>query len=494
MTLGNLLSENAGRYSNRTFIRFEGRKLSYSETDRLVSLCAGGLSSIGLQVQGRVAILMENCPEYIISYFGILRAGCITIPINTFLTPEEISYILRDSGAKFLIYSDCFTPHIEKIKGDVQGLTALKFDEIPREEPGTSLVYGSDVAVFLYTSGTTGFPKGAMLTHSNLISNARASAEALQVSYRDRFLLFLPLFHSFAFTACVLVPVCSGASIVLLKSVKPFSNVIKSIIRYRITLFAGVPTIYNILASKRISFMMRFLLRLLLNIRACISGAAALPADTLHTFETRFKVPLIEGYGLTEASPVVAVNPLDRIRKPSSVGLPVQGVEVAVIREDGNKVPAGEVGELIVKGPNVMKGYFNKEEETWTVLRDGWLHTGDMAKIDEDGYIFIVDRKKDMIIVDGMNIYPREVEELILRHDSVEECAMVGLPDGRGSETPLLYVKKKEGADVEENDIRDALKGHIASYKIPRKIIFIDEFPRTATGKIKKTELRKREV
>jgi len=494
MTLGNLLSESARQNPKRIFIRFEGRKLSYSEADRLVSLCAGGLRVLGLHVQGRAAILMENCPEYIVSYFAILRAGGITVPVNTFLTPDEISYILRDSGTKILIYSDGFSSHIEKIKGSVPGVTALKFNEIPREETVPVHTFDSDVAVFLYTSGTTGFPKGAMLTHANLVSNAEASVKALQVSRRDRFLLFLPLFHSFAFTACVLVPVYSGASIILLKSVKPFSNVIKNIIRHRITLFAGVPTIYNILACKRIPVLMRLVLKLLLNIRACISGAAALPAETLRAFETRFKVPLIEGYGLTEASPVVAVNPLKGLRKPSSVGLPVPGVEVKVIGEDGIKAPPGVVGELVVKGPNIMKGYFNKEEETWEVLRDGWLYTGDMGKIDEDGYIYIVDRKKDMIIVDGMNIYPREIEEIILRLSSVDECAMVGVPNGRGSETPLLYIKKKENAVVEEPEIRDALKGRIAPFKIPRKIVFIDEFPKTATGKIKKTELRRRQV
>jgi long-chain acyl-CoA synthetase len=494
VTLSNLLSESARQNANKTFIKFEGKKLSYSEADRLVGLCAGGLRAIGLEARGRAAILMENCPEYIISYFAVLRAGGIIVPVNTFLTPDEVSYILRDSCSKILIYSEGFSSHTEKIKGSVPGLTALKFGEIPTAETGPSGVSDSDVAVLLYTSGTTGFPKGAMLTHTNLVSNAEASVKALQVSQRDRFLLFLPLFHSFAFTACVLVPVYSGAGIVLLKSVKPFSNVLKSIIRDRITLFAGVPTIFNILANKKIPLMMRLLLKLVLNIRACISGAAALPADTLRAFETRFKVPLIEGYGLTEASPVVAVNPLKGIRKPYSVGLPVQGVEVAIIDENGDKAPAGVVGELIVKGPNVMKGYFNKEEETWAALRDGWLYTGDLAKIDEDGYIYIVDRKKDLIIVDGMNIYPREVEDIIMKLSSVEECAMVGVADGRGSETPLLYIKKKEDAFVEEAEIRSYMKGRLAQFKIPRKIIFIDEFPKTATGKIKKTELRKREV
>jgi long-chain acyl-CoA synthetase len=225
-----------------------------------------------------------------------------------------------------------------------------------------------------------------------------------------------------------------------------------------------------------------------------VSGAAALPGDTLHAFEERFKVPLLEGYGLTEASPVVSVNPLKGVRKPTSVGPPLPGVEVAVVGEDGKKMVPGGVGELIVKGPNVMKGYFNKEEETKEVLKDGWLYTGDMARIDEDGYIYIVDRKKDMIIIDGMNIYPREVEDIVTQHPSVEECAMVGISDGRGSEIPVLFIKKKENAILDESEIRKFLKGQIAQFKMPRRIVFVDEFPKTATGKIKKPELRNRGI
>jgi long-chain acyl-CoA synthetase len=276
--------------------------------------------------------------------------------------------------------------------------------------------------------------------------------------------------------------------------VKPFSKVINSIIKDRITLFAGVPTIYNILSKKKMPFFLRSILRFLINVRACISGAAALPEETIYAFEKRFNVPLIEGYGLTEASPVVAVNPLNGIRKPTSVGLPVPGVEVAVVGENGERLTAGEIGELVVRGPNVMKGYFNRQEETEAVLKDYWLYTGDMAKIDEDGYVYIIERKKDLIIADGMNIYPREVEDFLQKHPAIEECAMVGIPDGRGSELSILYVKRKEAVSVDEKEIRNYLIGHLALFKIPRRIVFIDEFPRTATGKIKKVELRKWKV
>jgi long-chain acyl-CoA synthetase len=259
-------------------------------------------------------------------------------------------------------------------------------------------------------------------------------------------------------------------------------------------LFVAVPTIYNILAKKRMPFFFRYIFKYLVSIRACVSGASALLEDTIHTFEKRFKIPLLEGYGLTEASPVVAVNPLSGIRKPCSVGPPLSEIEVAVIREDGGRAATGETGELIVRGPNIMKGYFNKEKETEEVIKNGWLYTGDMAKIDEDGYIYIVDRKKDLVIIDGMNIYPREVEDTAVKHPSVEECAMVGIPDGRGSEISMLFVKKKDNTVLNEKGVRNYLKGHIAQFKIPRRVVFLEEFPKTATGKIKKNELRKKKI
>jgi len=490
MTLGVLLSERAKEFPKRICIKFEKRRLTYAEIDRAVSLVAGGLKMVGLGEGECAAILMENCPEYIISYFSILRAGGIAVPVNTFLTPDELSYILGDCNCKILIYSKKFSSHIEKIKKNIPDLKAVTFDEIPQQMTDHYIEDEDQIAVLLYTSGTTGFPKGAMLTHRNLISNAEACNKAMHIDRKDRILLFLPLFHSFSFTVCVILPIYAGITIVLLSSVKPFSKIIRSIVRDRITLFVAVPTVYNILSKIRLPFILRYIFRFLMNIRICVSGAAALPESTLHAFEKRFKVPLIEGYGLTEAAPVVAVNPPHGLRKPNSVGLPLPGIEAVIVGEDGKRLSTGEVGELIIRGPNVMKGYFNKEEETKAVLKDGWLYTGDMAKIDEDGYIYIVDRKKDLIIVDGMNIYPREVEDIVIRHPLVEECAMVGIPDGRGSEVPILFIKRKENTLLNENEIRSHLKGKIAQFKIPKGIIFIKDFPKTATGKIKKIELK----
>ena len=485
------MSNKASKFPKKTCIKFKKKKFTYSEIDRLVSHIAGGLRELGLNVKDRAAILMENCPEYIISYFAVLRAGGVVVPLNTLLTAEEISYILRDSGCKMLIHGINFKTRANEIIKSIPDINALMFDEIPQKTAQPYTGDDNETAVLLYTSGTTGFPKGAMLSHNNLISNVEACTKVLHLSHKDRVLLFLPLFHSFSFTVCVLVPIYSGARIILLESVKPFSRIINSIIRDRITLFVAVPTIYNILAKKKMPLFLRHIFRIFTKIRACVSGASALPEDTLYAFEKRFKVPLLEGYGLTEASPVVAVNPISGIRKPGSVGRPLQGVEAAVIGENGEKTARGKTGELIVRGPNIMKGYYNNEKETMKTLKDGWLYTGDMAKIDEDGYIYIVDRKKDLIIVDGMNIYPREVEDVAMKHPSVEECAMVGINDGRGSEISILFIKKRDNTILDEKEIRNHLKRHVAQFKMPRRVIFLEEFPKTATGKVKKTELRK---
>jgi long-chain acyl-CoA synthetase len=490
LTLSVLLSEQAKKYPKKTCIKFENRKISYSEINELVNLGAGGFIAAGLKPRDRAAILMDNCPEYIVAYFSILRAGGIAVPVNTFLTADEIRYILKDSGCKVLVYSDTFSSRIEHIRKNMPEVNALTFRELPESHGRFESGEDSETAVLLYTSGTTGFPKGVMLTNRNLRTNAEACMKVMRLSARDRILLFLPLFHAFSFTVCVILPVLSGATIVLLKSVKPFSKIIKSVIRDRITFFVAVPTVYTILSKKKMNAFVRYVFRFFIAIKACISGASALPESTIHEFEKKFRLPLIEGYGLTEASPVVAVNPLYGERKCASVGPPVPGVKAALVGDDGGRMPVGESGELVVSGDNVMKGYYNKPEETGEVLRAGWLYTGDVARIDEDGYIYIIDRKKDLIIVGGMNIYPREVEEVVIQEQAVEECAMVGIPDGRGSEITALFVKKKEHAIIDDDRIRKLMKGSVAPYKIPKRIVLIEEFPKTATGKIKKNELR----
>jgi long-chain acyl-CoA synthetase len=356
------------------------------------------------------------------------------------------------------------------------------FPEFPRSDP-------DDVSTILYTSGTTGRPKGALLTHRNIISNALASNEVIHISPKDRFVVFLPLFHSFTYTVCVVLPLLRGAMISLLPGVRPFQRVVKSLILDRITLFVAIPTVYKILAEKN----MPFFIKLLLNLRMCVSGAAPLPVKVIREFEAAFKVPLLEGYGLTEASPVVSINPLEKgMSKPGTVGKPLPGIEVKVVDDAGAPLPVGTPGELIVKGPNVMKGYLNRPEDTAKTIKDGWLFTGDIASLDEDGYIKIIDRKKDLIIVDGLNVYPYEVEEVLYRHPSVKDCSMIGVvhEHDEGKELGIMYVVLQEGKSANQKDLREYLTEHVAHYKIPRRFIFTEVLPRTATGKIMKKELR----
>jgi long-chain acyl-CoA synthetase len=488
------LSKRAVLAPHKTFIKFNGKKYSCQDIDQLATLFAAYLVDRGMRPGDRVALLCHNSPHYVAAYFGIIRGGGIVLPLNNLLTHEEIAFILNDAGVQICLYdADC--------AGTVQKLDkAAPRSFFPLMEIADSSFSAhafaphqhavDDVSTILYTSGTTGRPKGALLTHRNILVNAMSAIQVIHVTHKDRFVVFLPLFHSFTYTVCVIIPLITGAMLSLLPSVRPFSRVVKSLIVDRITLFVAIPTVYKILAEKN----MPFIVKLLLNLRLCISGAAPLPVKVIHEFEAAFKVPLLEGYGLTEASPVVSINPVERDkRKPGTVGLPLPGIKVRVVDDCGEELPPGIPGELIVKGPNVMRGYLNKPEETAQTIRNSWLYTGDIASLDESGHIRIIDRKKDMIIVDGLNVYPYEVEEVLHRHPGVSDCSMIGVPHEHeeGKELAIMYVVLKEGAHVVSKELREFLSNHVAHYKIPRRFIFAAELPRTATGKIMKKELRK---
>ncbi|MEW6410822.1 MAG: long-chain fatty acid--CoA ligase [Nitrospirota bacterium] len=486
-TLLDLLYNAAIQHSRRTALIFDGKKLKYKEILTLIERFSSVILTLGITSGDRVALLLRNSSDYIISYFGILRIGAIAVPLNTMLTGEEVSYIIRDCGAKLVITSS----DLSGIVSGIKDIRVMDIAEILRRRAGMPSSIPSpladDTAVIIYTSGTTGFPKGAMLTHSNLISNVIACREAIEVTDKDRMLLFLPMFHSFTFTVCVLVPLSVGARIIILPSVRPFSQLIKALLLERITIFVAVPAIYNILLKRRIPWiLLKFF-----NLRLCVSGAAPLSEDILRRFEERFQIPLIEGYGLSEASPVVSVNPLKGVRKAGSVGLPLPGVSVRIVSDDGTELPAGEVGEIVVSGPNVMRGYGGNPQETEKTLRNGWLFTGDLGRIDNDGYLYIVDRKKDMIIVNGMNVYPREIEEVLLRHQKVSEVAVIGIPDKDTGEIPKAFVVLKDGQISTPKEIRDYCREHLAIFKVPKQVEFRDSLPKNPTGKILKRELKK---
>lgn len=496
LPLDQMLGEQARRISRKTYVKFEGRKYSYRDMDRLASLFAAFLLERGLRRGDRIAILSCNCHEYIAAYFGIIRAGGCVLPVNNMLTHEEVDFILQDAGVTTVFYDGECSNTVHKLQQRDREIrqyhslaeTAQKFfpssplPDFPRTDP-------DDVSTILYTSGTTGRPKGALLTHRNIVANALASNEVIHISPKDRFVVFLPLFHSFTFTVCAVLPLLRGAMISLLPGVRPFQRVVKSLIVDRITLFVAIPTVYKILAEKN----MPFFIKMLLNLRLCVSGAAPLPVKVIREFEAAFKVPLLEGYGLTEASPVVSINPLEKgMSKPGTVGKPLPGIKVKIVDDAGAPLPVGTPGELVVKGPNVMKGYLNRPEDTAKTIKDGWLFTGDIAALDADGYIKIIDRKKDLIIVDGLNVYPYEVEEVLYRHPAVKDCSMIGVAHEHeeGKELGIMYVVLQEGKSATQKDLRDYLTEHVAHYKIPRRFIFTEELPRTATGKIMKKELR----
>ncbi|MCK9420797.1 MAG: AMP-binding protein [Nitrospirae bacterium] len=494
MPLDQVLHTRANMTPRATFVKFEGKKFSFKEMDRLATVFAFELIKRGMKPGDPIALLCHNCPYYIAAYFGIIRGGGIVLPLNNLLAAEEIDFILHDAAVLICLYdADCADTTQKLTRSDTRSfftLNELAHAPVQTDSFVSPPHTAEDISTILYTSGTTGRPKGALLTHRNFLVNAMAATEVIRVTHKDRFVVFLPLFHSFTYTVCVILPLITGAMISLLPGVRPFSKVVKSLIIDRITLFVAIPTIYKILAEKN----MPFFVKLLLNLRLCVSGAAPLPVKVIHEFESAFKVPLLEGYGLTEASPVVSINPLEKEkRKPGTVGLPLPGIEVKVVNDSGDQLPPGIAGELLVKGPNVMRGYLNRPEDTAKTLRNGWLYTGDVATIDQSGHIRIIDRKKDMLIVDGLNVYPHEVEVVLYRHDAVKDCSMIGVPHEHeeGKELGIMYVVLKEGARATPKELRDYLTGHVAHFKIPRRFIFAEDLPRTATGKIMKKELRK---
>ncbi|MBN2654275.1 MAG: AMP-binding protein [Nitrospirae bacterium] len=491
-TLHELLRQQADECPTRTFIRFEGKKHSLEKINSWSDAFASKLLSTGLQTYGKVAILARNCPAYVAAYFGILRAGGVVVPLNIMLTPDEIRYILKDSDSAFCFYGAESSETVNKLN-DMNGTEFIDINSIlPDDKAAVSKLPEAgtnteDVSTILYTSGTTGYPKGAMLTHNNLLSNAVSCTKALDVFSKDRFVVFLPLSHAFTFTVCILLPLYVGASLTLIASVSPFTKVIKRMILDRVNIFVAVPAVYDILARKNLPLIVKLLLRL----RLCISGASALSVSTLEMFEKKFRAPLLEGYGMTEASPVICVNRLEKSqRKAGTVGLPLHGTEVKVVDDNSAELPDGTSGELIVKGPGVMKGYYKKDLDTSQTIKDGWLYTGDIAVIDSEGFIKIVDRKKDLIIVDGLNIYPSEVENAVQNHPAVASCAMIGLEED-GRELPVMFINPDKGCSLTEQEIKRFLRGKIANFKIPKKVFFVNELPKTSTGKVLKRELKK---
>jgi len=497
MNLAGAFSESVQKNSEKTALFWGDLKFSYSELWSRSLFVAGILRhQFNIQPGERVALWLKNCPEFIPALFGILQTGAVVVPINNFLKPDEVAYILNDAGIDVIITDTELSANFEALKAHWPSLQMLNLEtslvSFPVPPGGTrfdtELLRNpsrkeEDLAVLIYTSGTTGRPKGAMLSHGNLLHNVNSCRLCLHAIAEDRFAVLLPMFHSYMLTVGILLPLLVGGSIVIVKSLHPPRNLIQEIYTKKPTILPAFPQFYRSLLNAELPGK--------LPLRICISGSAPLPEQTLHGFEMRFRIPLIEGYGLSEASPVVSKNPLDGTHKPGSVGVPIPNVEMSIQDDEGQVLPPGQVGEICVRGGNVMMGYWNQLEETAKAFRDDWLLTGDLGYRDKDGYYYITDRKKDMLLVNGNNVYPREIEEVIYQFPNVKETAVVGKPSERRGEQAVAFVVPNENTRVDENELLKFIRSKMADYKVPKQIIISPALPRNATGKILKTELRK---
>jgi long-chain acyl-CoA synthetase len=525
LSLGTAFLGVAHSRAQEVALFFEGRPIPYGDLARQSEGFATALRLHGIQPGDRVAILLPNLPHFLPAYFGTMRAGAIAVTMNPTYRPPEIAHIFTDAQVSAaVIWSDilplarqamadsthpCLLVSVSLPAGkgapvaqpDTSAATPLPVETLSFEqflgEAAAAIAAGkapppptepdpADVAAILYTSGTTGKPKGAMLTHRNLLSNAQAIIQLAEFHPNDVLLSLLPLFHVFGSTVCMLAPLLAGTPIVLVPKFD-LRRLLPTIQQHKVTILAGVPSMYALLlriplAKQDIS-----------SLRLCVSGGSALPGEVLRAFKDKFGIPLIEGYGLTETSPAATFNPPKGIQKAGSIGLPVPGVEVQVHDIKSQPLPIGHIGEIVIRGPNVMKGYYNLPEATAETIRNGWLYTGDLGYQDEDGYFFIVDRAKDVIIKGGLNVYPRELEEVLLTHPKISEAAVVGISDPTKGESIKACITPHEGQELTREEVIDYMRERVAPFKVPNLVEFYSlpvGLPKNTTGKVLKTELR----
>jgi long-chain acyl-CoA synthetase len=491
LNLASIVTESAAKVPDLPAIRLGDTELTYAALDDLSARMAALLTEQGLRPGDRVGVMLPNVPQFPIAYYGVLRAGGVVVPMNVLLKRREIAFYLEDSGAELLLAWHGFAAEaegggadagVELIEVEPEGFAALLAERDPT--PGLADTAEDDTAVILYTSGTTGKPKGAELTHANLFRNADVSSRTTsEIAAGDVVFGGLPLFHSFGQTVSMNASLMVGACLTLVPKFDP-GEALETMQRDRVTHFYGVPTMYGALLHhpERESYDTS-------SLRTCITGGASMPVEVLRGFEEAFGAIVLEGYGLSETSPVSSSNHPDRERKPGSIGTPLEGVEMKVFDEDDNEVAQGEVGEIVIRGHNIMKGYWQRPEATAEAMRNGWFHSGDMARVDEEGYFYIVDRKKDLIIRGGYNVYPREVEEVLYEHPKIREAAVIGVPHDQWGEEIGAAVVLHEGEELDPEEVSAYVKERIAAYKYPRLVWFLDELPKGPTGKILKREI-----
>ncbi|MEH6943950.1 long-chain-fatty-acid--CoA ligase [Bacillus sp. JJ722] len=490
-TFSQVLVKQSERMGNQVAFVFERNNTTYYELNEKVSRLSSSLSTKGLGKGSHIALLIGNTPDYIYSLYACWRIGAVVIPINPAYTSSEISYILKNAKVDAILYTSQLKKMIESIILEINDridLISTDCDEFNQYIMEGDLHFKEakmdqdDTAVILYTSGTTGKPKGAMLSHRNLYSNAVATGRALEISDKDSIIGVMPMFHIFAMTVCLNMPIICGAKLILMRQFSP-KEFISNINEHNVTFFGGVPTMYNFIHHYLQETKEDFS-----SVTHCASGGASLPVSVLEDFEKSYQTIIQEGYGLSEGAGVVTLNPRRGQIKPGTVGLPIEDILVNVVNDAGEEVSIGEIGELICKGPNVFKGYFEMPEATSLALKDNWLFTGDLAVKDEDGYIRIVDRKKDLIIVGGFNVYPREIEEVLFQHENIIEAGVISEPDEKYGERIVAFVVSK--SSMQQQEVLDYCKLHLSKYKLPSKVIFLKELPKTASGKILRRALQ----
>jgi long-chain acyl-CoA synthetase len=490
MNLALNLTDTARRHPDNVAIRLDDTTLTYAQLDAATQLMAGLLAERGVRPGDRVGILLPNVPHWAVIYFGVLRAGAVAVPMNPLLKEREVAYYLSDSGAKLMFawhgFLDEARAGAKLADAELQVVDPVDFQALLE---GSAPVHGvvdrdpDETAVVLYTSGTTGQPKGAELTHRNISRNVElVNEDLLSLTSDDVIFGGLPLFHVFGQTAALNAAVAVGATLTLLPRFEP-TKALEVLARDKVTVFEAVPTMFVALLNHpdRAAYDVS-------GIRVCVTGGSAMPVEVMRGFEETFGCVILEGYGLSETSPLASCN-LPGKRKPGSIGTPVSGVEFRLVDDEGNDVAPGEVGEIAIKGHNVMKGYWNKPDATAAAIRNGWFHSGDVARKDEDGFYFIVDRKKDLIIRGGYNVYPREIEEVFYEHPAVAEAAVVGYPHDELGEEIGAVVALKPGADPSPEELRDFVKDRVAAYKYPRRVELVEALPKGPTGKILKREI-----
>lgn len=509
--LATLLEDSAVTNPNKLAVICGEKRLTYQEINALANQVANALISHGINQGDKVALSCPNLWYFSVIYYGILKAGAVVVPLNIMFKAREIAYHLSDSDAKayfcfagtndlpigefgwsgFQEVETCrhfFVINSEEVNfGSENKLTFSELIQTQSTEFETVQANETETAVILYTSGTTGQPKGAELTHFNMVMNARLADTMYQKSNDDIHLVALPLFHSYGQSVQMNAGFYCQSTLVLLPRFTP-EAALRLMEEENITMFSGVPTMYWALLNypQANNFDLKKISK---NLRLCKSGGSPLPLEILEGFEKKFEVQIIEGYGLSETSPVASFNQVNN-RRPGSVGFPVWGVKIRVVDESGNNVPIGELGEIIINGHCVMKGYYERPEATADTIKNGWFYTGDIGRFDDDGYLYISDRLKDMILRGGFNVYPREIEEFLMTHPAISLCAVVGVPSVEHGEEIKAFVVLKDGAVLTETDLIDWSKIYLASYKYPRSVEFRESLPTTTTGKILKRELR----